>query len=50
MTAARSMTFGDTGLTMNGIVQGRLLGSSSATTCVSGFLDPCHDISYSSET
>ena len=36
VTAARSMTFADTGLTMNGIVQGRLLGSSSGTTCVSG--------------
>ena len=35
---------------MNGIVQGRLLGSSSGTTCVSGFLDPCYDISYTSDT
>ncbi len=50
VTAARSMTFADTGLTMNGIVQGRLLGSSSGTTCVGGFLDPCHDISYTSDT
>jgi len=48
VTQARNMTYADTGLTINGIVQGRLLGSSSGTTCVDGFLDPCYDISYTS--
>ncbi len=50
VTAARNMTYADTGLTINGAVSGRLFGSSSGTTCVGGFLDPCHDISYSSDT
>lgn len=49
-TAARSMTYADTGLTINGIVQGRLLGSSSGTTCTAGFLDPCYNIAFSSDT
>ena len=50
VTAARNMTYADTGLTINGAVSGRLFGSSPGTTCVGGFLDPCHDISYSSDT
>jgi hypothetical protein len=49
-TAARSMTYADTGLTIDGVVQGRLFGSSSGTTCVSGFLDPCYNISFTSDT
>lgn len=49
-TAARSMTFADTNLTIDGVVQGRLFGSSPGTTCVSGFLDPCYNIPFTSDT
>ncbi|MBJ9986007.1 hypothetical protein IAE19_11230 [Acinetobacter sp. S40] len=48
-TGARTMTYNDTNMAINGIVQGRLLGSSSGTTCKDGFLDPCYNISYSSK-
>ena len=48
VTEARSMTYADTNLTINGVVEGRLFGSSSGTTCQDGFLDPCQSISYTS--
>lgn len=48
VTQARTMTYADTGLTINGVVEGRLFGSSPGTTCVDGFLDPCQSISYTS--
>ena len=50
VTGSRSMTYADTQLKINGEVSGRLLGSSSGTTCVGGFLDPCHNVSYTSDS